>query len=158
MLPARIRELLRSEPARARLLSSGLASYLNRRLSVATVARVATVPQSMASVAHVMGFHWQPSGQRATISVAHINGASSMRQKRHCGATTRRGTPCQCKATKTKRGAWRCRLHGGLSTGPKTAEDRQRIAEALRARWAALRATLAEYQGVANCSPAPGDA
>ena len=31
------------------------------------------------------------------------------------------GTPCQCKAIETKHGAWRCRLHGGLSTGPKSA-------------------------------------
>jgi hypothetical protein len=53
---------------------------------------------------------------------------SHLRQKRHCGARTRRGTPCQCKALKTKRGAWRCRLHGGLSTGPRTAEGASRSA------------------------------
>src|SRR5262245_9494744 len=62
----------------------------------------------------------------------------SMRQKRFCGARTRRGTPCQCKAIETKRGAWKCRLHGGLSTGPKTAEGRERIAAAQRARWARI--------------------
>jgi hypothetical protein len=43
-----------------------------------------------------------------------------------CGAKTRTGTPC-------KRGdlygpSARCRLHGGLSTGPKTAEGKQRAA------------------------------
>ena len=53
-----------------------------------------------------------------------------MRQKLFCGARTRRGTPCKCKALRTKR--WRCRLHGGLSTRPKTAEGRARIAEAQR--------------------------
>jgi hypothetical protein len=63
-----------------------------------------------------------------------------MRQKRHCGATTRRGTACQCKAIETKGGAWRCRLHGGLSTGPTTPEGRERIATAARQRWAAWRA------------------
>jgi hypothetical protein len=57
-----------------------------------------------------------------------------MRRKRFCGARTRRGTPCQCKAIETKRGAWRCRLHGGFSTGPKTAEGRARIAAAVRQR------------------------
>jgi hypothetical protein len=31
---------------------------------------------------------------------------------------------------------WRCRLHGGLSTGPKTAEGLARIAAAARARCA----------------------
>jgi hypothetical protein len=59
-----------------------------------------------------------------------------MRQKRHCGATTRRGTPCQCKAIETKRGAWRCKLHGGKSTGPTSAEGKARIAAAARARHA----------------------
>jgi hypothetical protein len=62
-----------------------------------------------------------------------------MRQKRHCGATTRRGTPCQCKAIETKRGAWRCKLHGGKSTGPTSAEGRARIAAAARARHARAR-------------------
>jgi hypothetical protein len=34
-----------------------------------------------------------------------------------CGARTRRGTACQCPAIRGRR---RCRLHGGLSTGPRT--------------------------------------
>lgn len=62
-----------------------------------------------------------------------------MRQKRFCGATTRRGTPCQCKAIETKRGAWRCKFHGGMSTGPRSAEGKARIAAAARARWAQAR-------------------
>jgi hypothetical protein len=40
-----------------------------------------------------------------------------------CGAKTRRATPCQCPAMANGR----CRLHGGLSTGPKTAEGIERI-------------------------------
>lgn len=68
-----------------------------------------------------------------------LQGSAAMRRKRKCLARTRRGTPCQCKALRTKRGAWRCRLHGGLSTGPKTPEGRARIAEAMRRRWNALR-------------------
>jgi len=63
-----------------------------------------------------------------------------MRRKRLCEATTRRGTPCQCKAIRTKRGAWRCRLHGGLSTGAKTPEGLARVSAAARARWARYRA------------------
>jgi hypothetical protein len=58
-----------------------------------------------------------------------------MRQKTFCSARTRKGTPCQCKAIRTKRGAMRCKLHGGLSTGPTTPEGRQRISEAMRRRW-----------------------
>ncbi len=57
-----------------------------------------------------------------------------------CGAKTRKGMPCQMKPA---RGTGRCRLHGGLSTGPRTAEGRQRIAEAQRRRWAAWRAERA---------------
>jgi len=43
-----------------------------------------------------------------------------------CGAKTRRGTPCQCPAMTNGR----CRLHGGLSTGPKTAAGIERIRRA----------------------------
>jgi hypothetical protein len=39
-----------------------------------------------------------------------------------CGAKTRKAT--QCKGPAMKNG--RCRLHGGLSTGPKTPEGRAR--------------------------------
>ncbi len=49
-----------------------------------------------------------------------------------CGARTRKGTPCKAKALPGKK---RCRFHGGLSTGPKTPEGRERIAEAQRKRW-----------------------
>ena len=44
-----------------------------------------------------------------------------------CGARTRRGTPCQKPPLKGKN---RCRLHGGLSTGPRTAEGKAGIAAA----------------------------
>ena len=49
-----------------------------------------------------------------------------------CGAKTRKGTPCKAKSEPGKK---RCRLHGGLSTGPKTEEGRRRIAAAQRQRW-----------------------
>jgi len=44
-----------------------------------------------------------------------------------CGAKNRRGTPCQCPAMRNGR----CRLHGGLSTGAKTAEGIERIRRAV---------------------------
>ena len=44
-----------------------------------------------------------------------------------CGAKTRSGEPCSKFPIKGKR---RCRLHGGLSTGPRTPEGRARIARA----------------------------
>jgi hypothetical protein len=53
-------------------------------------------------------------------------------------------TALKATAVKTRRGAWRCPLHSGLSTGPKSAEGRARIAAAARARWAAYRAGKGE--------------
>jgi hypothetical protein len=41
-----------------------------------------------------------------------------------CGARTRCGCPCQAPAI---RGKQRCRMHGGRSTGPRTAAGRARI-------------------------------
>ena len=46
---------------------------------------------------------------------------------RRCLAKTRQGTPCQNPAIK---GPGRCKLHGGKSTGPRTAAGRARVAAA----------------------------
>ncbi len=46
-----------------------------------------------------------------------------------CGARTRQARPCRRPALRGRR---RCRLHGGLSTGPRTAEGLERCR---RARW-----------------------
>ncbi len=40
-----------------------------------------------------------------------------------CGARTRKGTPCKGPAMPNGR----CRMHGGPSTGPRTAEGKERI-------------------------------
>jgi hypothetical protein len=56
-----------------------------------------------------------------------------MRQKVTCGAFARTtGLPCQAKAMTNGR----CKNHGGMSTGPKTLEGRQAIAQATRQRMA----------------------
>ena len=44
-----------------------------------------------------------------------------------CHAKTRKGTPCQNPVVT---GRNRCRMHGGKSTGPRTAEGRARAAAA----------------------------
>ena len=44
-----------------------------------------------------------------------------------CGAKTRKGTACQRPANERN---GRCRVHGGVSTGPRTEEGRARISEA----------------------------
>lgn len=57
-------------------------------------------------------------------------------ERRICGAKTRTGAPCVAHVCIRADGteAKRCRLHGGLSTGPKTKEGRAAIGEANRAR------------------------
>jgi len=48
-----------------------------------------------------------------------------------CGAYARStGSPCKAKAMPNGR----CKNHGGMSTGPKTSEGREAIAEATRQR------------------------
>jgi hypothetical protein len=44
-----------------------------------------------------------------------------------CGAKNRRGLPCQCPAMRNGR----CQMHGGKSTGPKTAAGRERSRQAV---------------------------
>ena len=45
------------------------------------------------------------------------------RSARRCGAKTRAGSPCKQPAMRNGR----CRMHGGASTGPRTAEGLERI-------------------------------
>lgn len=54
-----------------------------------------------------------------------------------CGAMTRKGTPCKRKPVYGKK---RCANHGGLSTGPKSEEGKERVREGQRKRWAKWRA------------------
>ena len=64
-----------------------------------------------------------------------------------CGARCRDGHPCEAPAVwSASTGAarnGRCRMHGGLSTGPRTVEGRARVAAATRAanltRWSTSR-------------------
>jgi hypothetical protein len=64
-----------------------------------------------------------------------------------CGAKNRRGTLCQCPAMPNGR----CRLHGGLSTGPKTPEGIERIRRAVTKHGQyskRAKAERAEYQAL----------
>jgi hypothetical protein len=61
-----------------------------------------------------------------------------------CGAKTRRGTPCKCRAMRNGR----CRLHGGLSTGPKTRDGIERIRRAVTKHGRYSGAAKAERQGI----------
>src|ERR1700687_531561 len=61
------------------------------------------------------------------VELRNGNRRGDYRNAARCGAKTRRGGPCQCPAMANGR----CRLHGGLSTGPKTAAGIERIRRAV---------------------------
>ena len=58
------------------------------------------------------------------------------RRRVRCGAKTRKGKPCR---NLSEPGKQRCKFHGGKSTGPKTPEGRERVAQAQKRRWAQYR-------------------
>ncbi|MEO1919070.1 MAG: HGGxSTG domain-containing protein [Paracoccaceae bacterium] len=55
-----------------------------------------------------------------------------MRERVRCGAKTRKGAPCRLLSEAGRR---RCKFHGGMSTGPRNLEGRERIAVAQKQRW-----------------------
>lgn len=65
--------------------------------------------------------------------------AMSRRERPACGAKTRAGGTC---AMRVEPGKHRCRLHGGLSTGPRTEEGRRKHSERMKALWAARKARV----------------
>lgn len=69
---------------------------------------------------------------------------TAAKRRVRCGAKTRKGTPCRCKSEPGKR---RCKFHGGMSTGARTEEGRERIREAQRRRWARWRAEKGRNSG-----------
>jgi hypothetical protein len=69
----------------------------------------------------------QSPHERRSGRLKNGNRSGDLSHVRHCGAKTRRGTACQCPSMRNGR----CRLHGGLSTGPKTVEGRDRIRKAV---------------------------
>ncbi len=77
-----------------------------------------------------------------TLELSRMQEREAQRRARlrvTCGAkTTRKGTPCR---NKSEPGRKRCKFHGGRSTGPKTAEGRQRIVDAQLRRWAEWRSS-----------------
>ncbi len=72
----------------------------------------------------------------AELGLAGDGSTLRRKDRPRCGARTRKRTPCLVRVEPGKR---RCRFHGGLSTGPRTAEGKARIAAAQRRRWARWR-------------------
>ena len=90
-------------------------------------------------------------GVNATFTtIVHVK-RPAVKDRPRCGARCRDGHPCQAPVVWPK-GAWRpkkrCRRHGGMSTGPKTAEGKKRSGEAARQRllerWRRLREARGE--------------
>lgn len=77
------------------------------------------------------------TGYYEQVTISTSNGAKTKALLRkgydetQCGAKCRDGHPCRRQRLPGKK---RCRLHGGASTGPKTAEGRKRIGDAQRRR------------------------
>ena len=81
---------------------------------------------------------------KTLFEVRRIKGIPRAERPR-CSARTRAGGVCRAQALLNKAGQpGRCRMHGGLSTGPRTKRgketNRRRAKAQMRDRWAALRA------------------
>lgn len=86
-------------------------------------------------------------GRAVAEALARWQDREAQRAARHCvrcNALTRKGTSCRNMSEPGKR---RCKFHGGLSTGPKTREGREQIADAQRRRWATTKAQRAGPEG-----------
>ena len=74
----------------------------------------------------------------------HGEHATVRRLRPRCGAKTRQGTPCRAPAVwdreRDRPRNGRCRMHGGLSTGPRTPEGRRVAADNARRYCARRRA------------------
>lgn len=73
---------------------------------------------------------WQASGYRHEFKPIHEPMPEALRQIQ-CGAKTRAGTPCRRTDINSN---GRCKYHGGMSTGAKTSEGKERQLEGYR-RW-----------------------
>lgn len=69
-----------------------------------------------------------PQPERRFGWLKNHNSPGDLRNAKRCGAKTRKGRPCRQPAMKNGR----CKMHGGLSTGPKTPEG---LARSRRANW-----------------------
>lgn len=103
---------------------------------VATDKRLRPIPYPAGSerrrrfIASELAWGWSGNYREAQAKAvaANLRARNTPLRGERCGAKTRRGTKCLCMALANGR----CRLHGGLSTGPRTPEGKQRAAANLR--------------------------
>ncbi len=87
---------------------------------------------------------WHSLNRKLTRVFNSVYTITPKKDRPLCGARTRAGRPCRARAVWDKKADkpanGRCRMHGGLSTGPRTEEGKRRSLEALaRGRENALR-------------------
>ncbi len=99
--------------------------------------------QEQAEIGEISSLHFERRGRFGLGGGVFWIGRQAKEDRPLCEARTRSGTPCRAKAVE---GRERCRLHGGLSTGAKTAEGRARICESNRRRAALKREQEAQAQ------------
>ncbi|HTO80868.1 MAG TPA: HGGxSTG domain-containing protein [Methylomirabilota bacterium] len=121
-----------AEALRMAALTSRLMENVHRGMTLAQSGRAPTsipaAPTSAAAIRDREGgkLHAAPDSPRGRLKNGNPSG-DYLRAPR-CGARTRAGCPCRQPAMPNGR----CRLHGGLSTGPRTAEGRRRSQTARR--------------------------
>lgn len=138
-----VRRMAEAEPQIQALLLAWRTNTRGRGMGV-SLNRI--LPVYSRSNARARNGSYKPSALDALLEAAITHELSRMKEREAqrmarlrvtCGAkTTRKGTPCR---NKSEPGRKRCKFHGGRSTGPKTTEGRERIAEAQRMRWARWR-------------------
>jgi hypothetical protein len=78
----------------------------------------------------VLRFVKEIDGKAVAEDQAQTHTVTSKRDRPKCGAKTRKGAPCRAPAVwnnkKNRPVNGRCRMHGGLSTGPRTMDGRRR--------------------------------
>lgn len=135
-----VQRMAEAEPRIQALLQAWCTNTRGRGMGVSLKG---VLPVYYGSNARARDGSYRPSALDALLEEAITHELSSMQEKEAqrrarlrviCGAkTTRKGTPCR---NMSEPGRTRCKFHGGRSTGPKTAEGRERIAAAQRRRWA----------------------
>jgi transcriptional regulator with XRE-family HTH domain len=138
-----VRRMAEAEPQIQALLQAWCTSTRAREMGI-NLGRI--LPVFSAPNARARDGSYKPSALDALLEAAITHELSRMKEREAqrqarlrvtCRAkTTRKGTPCQ---NKSEPGRKRCKFHGGRSTGPKTAEGRERIGAAQRLRWARWR-------------------
>ena len=77
----------------------------------------------MASIRKIFRDYERMLARNAAQEAASKRAIPSKKSRKKCGAHARTtGKPCQAKALANGR----CKLHGGLSTGPRTMEGKQK--------------------------------